>query len=229
MFSHLPPLIVYTRHPQCVHNLGIAEYTRLVQSGASNKASALTDRGLKQAVYTAEYLKRVFGTFDLTFASDFTRTHAIPLELGSDFVIDTRIGERWHGQLHEQGNPFFEKFPEERELWKADYYNYKAPGGESCPEVEARISDFLLDRKLFADARSMLVSSHGISGLCFRKVLLEASVEDWHNWHQSKVDRLGNASVTVYKRLPDGKYEIIIYNHLPWTEYLDEEAEGTEA
>lgn len=229
MFSHLPPLIAYVRHPQCKHNLGIDEYTRLVQSGITNKASPLTDRGAMQTVHTAEYLKRVFGKFDLTFASDFARTHAIPKEIGSDFVIDPRLGERWHGQLHERGNPFFEEFPEERDRWNTDYYNYKAPDGESCPEVEARISDFLSDKNLFADARLMLISSHGISGLCFRKVLLEASVEDWHAWHQSRADRLGNASVTVYKRLPDGKYEIILYNHLPWKDYLDEETDGVEA
>jgi hypothetical protein len=75
----------------------------------------------------------------------------------------------------------------------------------------------------------MLISSHGISGLCFRKVLLEASVADWHAWHQSREDRLGNASVTVYKRLPDGKYEIVFYNLLPWKEHLEEESEGAEA
>lgn len=229
MFSHLPSLIIYVRHPQCAHNLGPAEYTRLVQSGEANKVSPLTDRGLMQTVYTSEYLKRVFGKFDLTFASDFTRTHAIPQELGSDFVIDPRIGERWHGQLHIRGGRFFEDFPEERGRWEADYYNYRAPDGESCPEVEARISDFLSDKNLFADARLMLISSHGISGLCFRKVLLQASVEDWHAWHQSRADRLGNASVTVYKRLPDDKYKIILYNHLPWKDYLEEEAEGVEA
>jgi broad specificity phosphatase PhoE len=185
-------------------------------------------QGASQAEYTAEYLKRVFGLFDLTFASDFTRTHAIPQKMGTDFVVEPRIGERWHGQLHERGTPFFEDFPEEMKLYRDDYYNYKAPDGESCPDVEERIFDFLSDEKLFAGAQSMLISSHGISGLCFRKVLLQASVEDWHTWYHDKAERLGNASVTVYERQSDGRYKIILYNHLPWKEYI-EVVEGVEA
>ena len=187
--------------------------------------SPLTERGVAQAEYTAEYLKRVFGRFDLTFASDFIRTHAIPAELGLDYTIDTRIGERWQGQLHERGSPFFVDFPAEERCYREDYYNYRAgmtigrPEGENCPDVEARVLDFLLDRELFADAKTMFLSSHGITGLCLRKVLLQASVDDWHQWHGDKSQRLANASVTVYQKTKNG-FETPVYNYIPWLEQL---------
>jgi broad specificity phosphatase PhoE len=220
MFSHLPPLIVYVRHPQCIHNLGYAGYDAALAKGISNKNSPLTPRGEKQAIFTAEYLREQFGSFDAVFASDFIRTHSIPEVAGYDYKVEPRIGERWHGDLHERGSAFFTEFPEERPKYHNDYYQYCAPGGESCPDVEVRIKSFLSAAELFTGAQSMLVSSHGISGLCFRKVLLEASFEDWWSWYRE--ERLGNASVTVYE-LGDQDYEVSLYNHCPWLEELGHE------
>jgi broad specificity phosphatase PhoE len=227
MFAHLPDTIVYVRHPECRHNLGFAEYTKAVEEGVHNKVSPVTARGKEQAVYTAEYLRRVFGRFDLVFASDFTRTHAIPVALGVDFIIDPRMGERWQGELHEWGSRFFAEFPEERRQYEEEYYTYRAgttlgsPTGENCPDVERRVAEFLLDKSLFGNARSMLISSHGITGLCFRKVLLQASVDDWHKWYGSREDRLRNASVTVYKKNGDG-FELAMHNHVPWDGFVSD-------
>jgi hypothetical protein len=114
MFSHLPDTIVYVRHPECVHNISYAEATKALQSGISNKASPITDRGRLQCWFTAQYFQRVFGHFDSTFASDFIRTHAIPIEMGVDFVIEPRIGERWQGELHERGDAFLRNFQKRR-------------------------------------------------------------------------------------------------------------------
>ena len=226
MLSHLPEIIVSVRHPECFANLGIDAYDAALAAGISNRDSPLTKRGEIQAQYTAAYLMERFGSFDLAFASDFIRTHSIPTVLGQAFAIEPRIGERWHGALHERGSAFFAEFPEQRELYDADYYNYRAPEGESCPDVEARLSDFLMTKGLFVGARSMLISGHGISGLCLRKVLFGASYEDWSVWFERA--RLDNASVTVYERQPDGQYEITLYNHLPWKEHLEVE-KGIEA
>ena len=215
MFSHLPSCIVYVRHPQCIHNLGFAAYDAALASGISNKNSPLTASGEIQKQLTAEYLSQTFGDFDATFASDFLRAQSIPLALGKTFIVDARVGERWHGQLHEQGSSFFEQFPDEKEAYTKDYYHYRAPGGESCLEVEIRLEAFLSDAQLFEGRQTILISGHGISGLCLRKLLMHASLEDWQRWHGSKEDRLKNASVTVYQR-HDDYYDITLHNHVPW-------------
>lgn len=214
MFSHLPDTIVYVRHPECRHNLGFAEYDKAIKEGVTNHNSPITERGKKQTEITSEYLKRVFGKmFDLGVASDFTRTHAIPTELGLDFIVDSRIGERWHGELHERGSDYFKDSPEERQKFYTDYYNYRARGGENCPDVEDRILNFLFDEKQFISAKLMLTSGHGISGLCFRKVLLQASLDDWWHWYND--ERLDNASVSVFKKSGDN-FELIMWNYVPW-------------
>lgn len=225
MFSHLPSRIVYVRHPQCIHNLGIAAYDAALARGISNKNSPLTANGEIQKQYTAEYLEQTFGDFEATFASDFLRAQTIPRVLGRTFVVDARIGERWHGQLHERGSVFFAEFPDEREAYINDYYHYRAPDGESCLDVEARLEDFLSDEQLFLGCQTILISGHGISGLCLRKLLMHASLEDWQRWHGTKEDRLKNASVTVYQR-HDDYYDLTLHNHVPWLGKI--EAEDTE-
>ena len=214
MFSHLPARIVYVRHPQCIHNLGFSAYDAALAHGISNKNSPLTERGEIQKQHTADFLKETFGDFDATFASDFLRAQTIPQALGKTFVVDARLGERWHGQLHERGSVFFAEFPDEKEAYDTDYYHYRAPGGESCLEVEARLQDFLSDQQLFVNRQTILLSGHGISGLCLRKLLMDGSLEDWRRWHASSEDRLRNASVTVYQRHGD-YYDLTLLNHVP--------------
>lgn len=220
MFSHLPNRIVYVRHPQCRHNISHAEYSAAIAEGVTNRASPLTVLGKIQADITAQYLLDEFGTFDLVVASDFDRTHAIPRRLGQLFIIDHRIGERWHGELHERGSVFFKDYPHEVVKYRSDYYLYKAPGGESCPDVETRLAAFLADESLLAGNETVLLSGHGMSGLCLRKLLMEATINDWQRWFKSKDDELKNASVTVYQRHGD-YYDLIQYNHIPWEGKLE--------
>ena len=222
MFPHLPKRIVYLRHPQCLHNV---DYEGALALGITTQLSPLTTKGEQQAAITAAYLNKTFGSFDRVFSSQFLRTQSIPQAAGFDFVIDARIGERWHGALNERGNAFFRENPEEEQRYHEDYYSYCAPGGESCPDVEDRLRDFLSDRVLFEECNQILLSGHGISGLMFRKVLTNASKTDWDEWFLH--GRLRNASVTVYERDEVG-YEIKLYNYIPWEDQIVVEA-GLEA
>ena len=222
MFSGLPKTIVSLRHPQCIHNV---DYDGALAQGISNMNSPLTVKGKKQAQVTALYLQNTFDSFDRVFASPFLRTQSIPSVAGYDFLIDKRIGERWHGQLHERGAAFFRDYPDQKKLYEDDYYGYCAPDGESCSDVESRLNDFLNDMKSLCDCERVLISGHGISGLLLRKILTNASRDSWYDWYQN--NRLRTASVTVYARVGP-YYECTSYNFVPnesvFGKHLDSEA-----
>lgn len=205
----LPKRIVYVRHPECLHNIALDEALRL---GIPNVASPLTKNGEIQCALTAAYLKERFGAFDATFASMYTRTHAIPKYLQVPYVASPLLNERnmgiWH-LLHRK--ELEEQYPDEKQRLDAvGYYHYHAPEGESCTSVVTRIQQFLTHLATYKDAEQVLISGHGISGLCLRQVLFGHGVEAWYTY-----ERLKNASVCVYEHNA-GTLECSMYNHVPW-------------
>lgn len=212
MFSHIPDRIVYLRHPQSLHNIAYDEAIKTI----ANRDSPLTSLGEKQMKITAEYLLQRFGKFDRVFASQYLRAQTIPSFADFDFIVDELLNERNQGLMHEMGpKAFFEKFPDELVKIKESYYHYRAPGGETCEDVERRQLDFLLQSGVFAGCDSVLLSGHGISGKCFRKILTKASIADWHSW-----SNLFNASVSVYERRGID-FVCTEYNHIPWAGQLE--------
>ena len=223
MYEHLPSHIVYVRHPQCLHNIA---HDDALRNGIENRRSPLTQLGIQQRDITSEYLKVHFDKFDAVFASTYERTHEIPIAAGLDdsLVIHPLLDERSMGIWHRVPRAkVLSSFPEEeKKLKEMGYYHYSAPEGESCLDVGSRQAQFLSNRRLFLGLKTMLISGHGIAGLCFRQTLLRATVEEWHKW-----DRLKNASVTVYEK--HGKsFKCVLYNHVPWEGLLDDGG-GSEA
>lgn len=222
--KHLPKRIVYVRHPQCLHNV---DNDAALTQGIENRLSPLTPRGKLQRDITAKYLLDTFGSFDALFASTMTRTHAIPAAMGlsSSMLTEPLLDERSMGIWHAMPRAVIEKkLPGEiGKLEVAGYYYFKALRGESCPEVEVRQREFLSDQKRFSGCESILISGHGISGLCFRKVLFESTVADWHSW-----ERFKNASVTVYEKRGD-TFICSLDNFVPWKGILQESSQGAEA
>ncbi len=219
MFSHLPQQIVFARHPQCLHNVDYDEAIKTIP----NRYSPLTELGEAQAEVTVSYLKETFGTFDQVFSSGYLRTHAIPQRAAYSFVANELLNERDQGLMHQIGpGEFFTTFPEEQVKINDSYYHYRAPDGENCLDVEARITKFLLEEQRFLGCSSVFISGHGIGGRCFRKILTGATEADWHSW-----DALANCSITVYQKI-SGRFECVSYNHIPWKGQLDD-GRGTEA
>lgn len=220
-FSHLPSKIVVLRHPECLHNVAHQE---ALEQGIENRFSPLTAAGEAQRDITAQYLSETHGQFDAVFASTFIRTHTIPAQARFAMIASHLLDERNMGVWHTlPRRRVLEHYPgEEERLREIGYYHYKAPEGESCEEVEERILTFLQHEPHFKDIDSMLISGHGITGLCFRKILLGGTVKDWYSWQ-----RLKNASVTVYEKGANG-FECTLYNHIPWDGLVDTE-QGVEA
>ncbi len=126
----------------------------------------------------------------------------------------------WH--LHERSNFQTEYAEEVQRLNEEGYYHYCAPQGESCVSVVGRTQEFLTHLAEYRGAERVLISGHGISGLCLRQVLFDDSVETWYTY-----ERLKNASVSVYK-LDGETCSCVQYNIAPW-EGLLETTQGVEA
>ncbi len=215
MLDQLPRRIVYTRHPECLHNV---DHQGALRSGIPNRESPLTHVGELQRDITAKYLRIKFPDITAAFCSTFSRTLAIPLAAGFGSVLATPLlDERnmgvWHTTLRED---VIARYPGEEERIKAvGYYAYKAPEGESCVDVENRLTKLLRSGILGDPNTTAYISGHGISGLCLRRLLTRSSLEDWHVWKTPK-----NASVSVFDR--DGDvYVCTSYSWVPWERLID--------
>lgn len=216
MFSHMPKRIIYTRHPECLHNV---DHEGAIQSGIPNRESPLTAAGILQRDITAEYLRREFPSLDAVFCSSYSRTHTIPVAAGfqSTMIESQLLDERnmgvWH--THVRADVLQMHPGEEDRLKDVGYYAYEAPGGESCIGVERRLSELLASGTLGGPDATVYLSAHGISGLCLRRLLTGASLDEWHEW-----ERLKNASVSVYERA-GSEYVCTSYNVVPWEGMID--------
>ncbi len=213
--------MVKIRHPVSLHN--VMSQTAL-KMGIPNKESPLTEAGEQQRDITAQYLKDQF-KFDAVYASEYSRTHAIPLAMGEGFEpqIYSHLNERDMGIWHTMPNSAIEEqYPEEVEKKKStNYYDLHPLNGESCPMVEHRQIEWLSNESIHQGTDCVLISGHGISGLCLRRLLTGESVKAWHWWRKKATrQRLRYASVTVYER-HGAVYKCILYNHIPWKGLID--------
>jgi len=216
MLAHLPKRIVYTRHPECLHNV---DHQNALREGIENRNSPLTPVGELQRDITASYLQREFPDIAVALCSTFSRTHAIPHAAGYQSILretpllDERSMGVWHTTLRED---VLARYPgEEDRIKEVGYYAYQAPEGESCASVEHRLTE-LLNSEMLGDLNTVAyISGHGISGLCLRRLLTGASLEDWHSWKTPR-----NASVSVFDRDGDG-YLCTMYDSVPWEGMID--------
>lgn len=220
---YLPDVITSIRHPESLHNVAFKEALR---AGISNKDSPLTvELGSLQLNVIAEVLNTErFGPFDGAFSSTFLRAIATPVKMGlaHRLVVSSDLNERSMGVWHEfPPEEVLEKYPDEKSPYDMDwsvedYYHYCPRGGESCADVEARLMRFFGNAAAFEGARNILISGHGISGLCQRKLLTGASIGTWKQWSKGELGgRLKNASITLYERRGQF-YETTLYNYAPW-------------
>lgn len=216
MLGHLPKRIIFTRHPECLHNV---DHEYALRSGIPNRESPLTQVGELQSDITAAYLRKEFPDIDAAFCSTFSRTHAIPRAAGFESIltITSFLDERnmgvWHTTVRDD---VLAQYPgEDKKIKQVGYYSYRAPDGESCVDVENRLVE-LLDSDMLGDAESIAyISGHGISGLCLRRLLTASSLDDWHSWNTPR-----NASVSVFDRY-GAIYECTSYDVIPWEGCID--------
>lgn len=233
--------VIFVRHAESIGNT-ISQDERAKLDIPNHKYS-LTPKGREQARLAGEYLK-VFVEQQRTysviraFQSTFIRTQetlAIILQvLGVETtpITDPRLDEKWDGIFHELSKKEIEeKYPEQLRIRKrSGYYHYRAPGGESCPDVEFRILNFVegelsqkrggpdsLTRDLgWGSSKGCdLIVCHGRWSQLCQKHLRGLSVDEFLRLKE-KADN-PNCSITIYSDC--GK--VLIDCHNPWEGILE--------
>lgn len=225
--------VIFVRHAESIGNT-ISQDERAWLDIPNHKYQ-LTPKGREQARLAGEYLKmfveqqrnyRVIRAFQSTFVRTQETLAGImeQLKVKVTPITDPRLDEKWDGIFHELSKKeVSEKYPEQVRLRKrSGYYHYRAPGGESCPDVELRIRSFVEGELLLRqdgrpsdiDQRELngcdLIVCHGRWAQLCHKYLRGLSVDEF--LHLKENSDNPNCSITIYNAA--GKTLIDCVN--PW-------------
>ena len=138
-----------------------------IPAKGSNVEIDLNDEGVKQAEETAEGFRRAGLKFDRVYSSPYRRAlhtaEIVCAGTGGTPVVDDRIREIGFGEY--EGTPFFEAGFIDDNIRAAfeDPETYVPRGGETYPQVLARVRNFLdFELKPLEDkCEKVLVTAHG--------------------------------------------------------------------
>jgi broad specificity phosphatase PhoE len=226
-----PSYLVLVRHGQSLYN----EERELVNRGVLKtylKSKELRDvdiplsaKGRKQAQTTANFLKKNYNNFDLIFASPAERAYRTAKLISrkfpkSRFIVEERIREREFGITDGlTKKEIMDLFPYEYERRKKmKKYYYRPSGGESFPDVNLRIWSFLTTLVREYSKMNILVASHAVVLMCFRKLLEKLS--EAQILKIDKEDEIKNCGIISYrfdpKIRPKPKLNLEFYNKVAW-------------
>lgn len=176
-----PRRIVAVRHGQSVGNAGPHE--ALLMQGIPNHRFALTDLGVEQARKTREYLRERFGCFDEYRCSTFLRTQQTLANIypGVEAYQDARLNEHFCGPWHTLGQErTLKQYPAEDEIQHREgYFHYRAPGGLSFPDLEVALHNLLIQLRMDASGKDVLLVTHGGTMLALWRILTLGTVDDF--------------------------------------------------
>jgi broad specificity phosphatase PhoE len=123
----------------------------------------LTEKGIRQAKKTAEYLKTL--SVDVIYSSDLLRAYntAVPTakRLGLEIIPDTALREifagEWEGRTTDELAVDYEK---DFDIWKNQYAASRCTGGESTAEVYCRVTKAVGDIAQRHDGQTVMISTH---------------------------------------------------------------------
>lgn len=210
-----PDLLAIVRHGQSERNVAKeqakASNARVVWgSNVRDVDTPLTPLGIQQATDTGKFL-RDKANFDVLFSSPYMRTlqtsRHISEQLASmpRLIQEERIREIEFGVLDGLTHDGIrERYPDElaRREREGKYW-YRAPGGESRPDVALRVHSFLGTLTRDYRQKKVLVICHSVVVLIFRRLL-----ERWDEAKYMEVDReddVLNCGITMYRYDPEAR------------------------
>lgn len=200
----LPKRLTFIRHAQAIGNVMTEDERAACE--IPNHRYPLTDMGLLQPEYVAEYLAEIWGSAvpDLFCQSTFLRPQTTleivlrKIGINRTPITDSRLDEKWDGIFHELSrNEIEQRYPEQVRLRKrSGYYHFRAPGGDNCPDVEMRIRSFFAEPRV-QNAKHVCIVGHGRWFIILQKLIHDLSVEEFMVLVKTK-DYCPNCSVTEY-------------------------------
>ncbi len=180
--------LVFVRHGESTGNLNKRMY--------GHHDGMLTEKGIKQAELTAEYLKDWH--FDIAVSSDLTRAYdtcrvILKHHPGVEIIKDSGIRETYIGKWENMSRAeAVEKYPDEFRTWAEDIWNACPPGGESVKECARRMWENVWRIADEQAGKTVLVTGHA---MIFRTLCCRWRGIPYERMQE--VPWLSNASVTV--------------------------------
>lgn len=198
--------IIFVRHGESIGNaIGLDDKSL---SDTANHRFDLTQLGREQARNAAKELEMRGLVWDRAFYSSYYRTKATWQEINSVYPccaakpnMDARLDEWWRGIWHTMSKEDIARlYPlEEKIKQREGWYNYRAPGGQSGPDVELQIRSFLSDFMFgcYRDVPNILIVGHGKWAILFWRIIMGASVDEAE--HRMKISPFGNCSIAIFE------------------------------
>jgi broad specificity phosphatase PhoE len=187
------------------HQLGLTEYG----DGLRQADIPLTATGIRQAEETGQYLARFH--FYRVVVSPYLRAVQTAELITRQFPYQAEV--RYEERVREREVGIFDaltrtgiahKYPEELARWEREgRYYYRAPGGESFPDVNLRIHSFLGSIRNYYRNKPVLVVTHGNAIWSFRRVIERMTERDLVAKLEATEFAIPNCSVTWYSYDPE--------------------------
>ena len=226
--------LVIVRHAESQRNVakGEAEATGVETYGGRTRDVdiQLTDQGHQRADQTGRKLREHLGfDFDRVFTSPYRRTVQTTdyllakFERPTEVVLEERIREKEFGVLDGLTKAGIERrYPGEKERKERNgKYYYRPPGGESYPDVNLRVHDFLGTMVRECRMENVLVVCHSVIVLSFRHLLERLAEKDVLDVDMDKEREPKNCSITWYTfdashgargKLRLKEYNVVLYD-----------------
>lgn len=214
-----PKKLVLVRHAESLGNVHDAnERTKL---DLSTHSYPLTERGVRQAEITGEYLRNSFPSFDVHYVSYYERSKETMRIMFPEARVyeDPRLAEAqrgiWHVMTREE---IQEKMPWEitrRE--REGYYHYRPFGGENWPDIELRIHSFLTTLSRDYEGQNVVMVVHGNWLILFQRLIHRFSIDQ--AMADYKRGKFHNASMTIYHGEEVGGHSRLVLKQedvVPW-------------
>lgn len=240
--SSIPPVgtwpleLVLVRHGQSEGNEATARSEKgdlsCYTPEFSNKHSStyrLTDKGIKQAKTTGQWIKENIGEkFDRYYTSEYVRAMetAALLELpDAKWFTEIVLRERDKGKMdNTSALDKKTKFAEEMERRKRDTFFWSPPDGESLAQVCIRIDHTLNTLRRDCSNQKVIIVCHGEVMWAFRVRIERLSQIRFHQLSNSKdpKDQMHNTQVLHYTRINPKTGEVFpefrfLRSSCPWS------------
>ncbi|MFA6228413.1 MAG: histidine phosphatase family protein [Patescibacteria group bacterium] len=178
--------IIFVRHGESIGNAKGLDDESLVE--LPNHRFPLTLNGQNQAHHAGRALKIVGLSWEQAFFSSYLRTEQtlqgiteVYNPCGLKPIMDSRLDEWWRGIWHTMSKADIVRlYPLEEQIQKREgWYHYRAPGGQSGPDVELQIRSFLNDffYGCYSGFKTILVVGHGKWGILFWRLIMDVTID----------------------------------------------------
>ena len=203
--------IIFVRHGQSSGNIHFQLNPENPVASKANHLFELSEEGREQAGRAGEWLRKKY-TLEIedgfAFVSTFLRTQetcSITFPRCRP-IVDSRLNEHWRGIWHTMSREDLRRlYPEEEKIRELDgWYHYRAPGGQSCQDVEALIYSLLLDLQLNYQGKTIILFGHGNWQVLFRRIIEHKTVDE--ALVMQKTEFPPNASISIWEN-PFGDFK----------------------